>query len=139
MELAIDESAGMGVGRVIALLREAGYRVHRSFDLRSALAATPSACGCPHHGTAACDCQYAVLLVYPGQGTPITLVVHGRDGRSWLLFAEHPGYQPNPALHQALLSVLAPIVMAATGDEPMSGSPNPQSFDQSGQSSKEVM
>ena len=36
-----------------------GLTVMRSFDLRSALAGQPS-CECPHHGTAECNCQYAV-------------------------------------------------------------------------------
>ena len=110
LALAFEESGDMGMTRIIHILREAGYGVQRSFDLRSALEATLPDCGCPHHGTAACDCQYAVLLVYAEHGTPTTLVVHGRDGRFWLLFAEPSTYRPNPALQEELLTVLTPLL-----------------------------
>jgi hypothetical protein len=124
LELSIDEPGVTGVGRVTETLRAAGFRVQRSFDLRSVLEATLPDCGCPHHGTAACDCQYAVLLVYAEHGTPTTLVVHGRDGRFWLLFAEHPTYRPNPMLQQELLSVLAPILKTAVMDGSVPSSPD---------------
>lgn len=116
LELSIDEPDITGVKRVIETLRAAGFRVHRSFDLRSILEATLRDCGCPHHGTVACDCQYAVLLVYAEHGMPITLVVHGRDGHFWLLFAEHPIYRPSPALQSELLSVLTPNLKTTVTD-----------------------
>jgi hypothetical protein len=59
-------------------LDKAGFYVEQSFDLRSALALVPN-CTCPHHGTALCDCQNKVLLVYGQAKTPATLVVHGHD------------------------------------------------------------
>jgi len=137
LELAIDESGVTGVTQVTETLSAAGYRVQRSFDLRSALEATIPDCECPHHGTAACDCQYAVLLVYVDRGTPITLVVHGRDGRCWLAFVEHPSQRAEPARQQAVLSALAPILVAATDNAPVPDSPeNP--FDRNSQSLKEI-
>lgn len=138
LELAIEESGVTGAARVTEILREAGYRVQRSFDLRSALETALPDCGCPHHGTAACDCQYAVLLVYAERGTPTTLVVHGRDGRFWLVFAEHPTYRPNPALQQELRAALSPILMTPDLDEPSPGS-SETSIDQSSQPYKEVL
>ena len=110
LELAFEESGDTGVTRIIHALREVGYQVQRSFDLRSALEAALPDCGCPHHGTEACDCQYAVLLVYANGGTPTPLVVHGRDGRFWLVFAGHPTYRPNPAFQEELLTVLTPLL-----------------------------
>ena len=111
-QLAIHESGTASTLRIIDMLSQAGYRVQQSFDLGSALEFALPDCGCPHHGTAACDCHYAILLVYTDRGHPITLVIHGRDGYAWLVFAEHPTYRPNPALQEALLMVLAPILMA---------------------------
>jgi len=67
-------------------LGAAGLRVTRSFDLQSARHALrdPESCSCPHHGTAECTCQYVVLLVDAGAGSPLTLVAHGHDGMTRL-------------------------------------------------------
>jgi hypothetical protein len=51
------------VTALTATLARHGYRVERSFDLRSALDHQPD-CPCPHHGTERCTCQYVVLLIY---------------------------------------------------------------------------
>ena len=65
-------------------LGDAGFRVEQSFDLRSALNLIPN-CACPHHGTALCDCEYSVMLVYgPASSAPVTLVTHGHDDQCWL-------------------------------------------------------
>jgi hypothetical protein len=58
-----------------------GYRLERSFDLRSALH-DHSECSCPHHGTAQCTCQYVVLLAYEQASTmpPVVITAHERDG-----------------------------------------------------------
>jgi hypothetical protein len=64
-------------------LARAGLQSLETFDLQAArLAATD--CMCPHHGTADCDCQMVVLLVYGASGTPATLIVHGSDGQTWI-------------------------------------------------------
>ena len=68
-------------------LEAKGLRVYRSFDLRSALAVMPD-CGCPHHGTDQCSCQYAVLLVYGDTPSPAKVVVHGCDGQTSLSVPE---------------------------------------------------
>jgi hypothetical protein len=69
--------------RVIQVLSRRGFRVLRSFDLRSAAAQWNTVghddCLCPHHGTEQCTCQYSVLLVYGEQGGPTIVTVHGRD------------------------------------------------------------
>ncbi len=76
---------GREVASVLARAFEShGMRVYRSFDLRSALNALPE-CGCPHHGTSQCTCQYAVLLVYGDALLPMELVTHGRDGWTWIV------------------------------------------------------
>jgi hypothetical protein len=89
MELAMEEhiQAGVDCQTAVDALTEAlegdGLRVYRSFDLQAALTYLPN-CGCPHHGTAPCDCQYVVLLVYDAAALPTQIVAHGRDERTWL-------------------------------------------------------
>lgn len=69
------------VSGLTAILAQHGYRVERSFDLRSALHAHHD-CPCPHHGTDACTCQYVVLLVYDGTTLrpPALVTAHECDG-----------------------------------------------------------
>ncbi len=71
---------------VIDTLAVYGFRVARSFDLRSATAAWPAvshgACPCPYHGTEQCTCQFLVLLAYGSSGAPVVLTLHSRDGAS---------------------------------------------------------
>jgi hypothetical protein len=82
-------------------------QVATSFDLRTARA-THTECCCPHHGTAACDCQMVVLLVYGMDARPATLVLHGRDGRTYLSLANSPGQRPPRKLTAAVLAALKP-------------------------------
>ncbi|GAB4503647.1 MAG: hypothetical protein Fur0043_06390 [Anaerolineales bacterium] len=83
-------------------LRQAGLRTVQTFDLRSARHASGD-CPCPHHGTAKCDCQMAVLLVYGEKGEPVTLILHGNDGQTRLSIAAEDGAQQRSA---ELLSVV---------------------------------
>lgn len=84
-------------------LADVGFRVYRSFDLRSA-SGVDSRCACPHHGTEACDCQMVVLLVYAGQRAPATVVLHGHLGKTWMVLAE----APDAALQTTIVEALAP-------------------------------
>jgi hypothetical protein len=59
-----------------------GFQTVRTFDLQAARLAHLD-CPCPHHGTAQCNCQMVVLLVYQGNSVPVTMVVHGTDKNSW--------------------------------------------------------
>ncbi|GAB4528534.1 MAG: hypothetical protein Fur0018_14680 [Anaerolineales bacterium] len=54
------------------------WQTMRSFDLQAARLAHQH-CACPHHGTAQCDCQMVVLLLYGQTESPLTLLAHGRD------------------------------------------------------------
>ena len=88
--------ANEAVLRLTSSLSELGYQVTRSFDLQDARAElrAPEECPCPHHGSAACTCQYVVLLVnLPGEA-PATLVIHGHDNRT-LVSVERRG-DPSP-------------------------------------------
>ncbi|GAB4495973.1 MAG: hypothetical protein Fur0016_33310 [Anaerolineales bacterium] len=72
-------------------------RTVQTFDLQSARHASGD-CPCPHHGTAKCDCQMVVLLVYGKTGEPITLILHGNDGQTWLSIAEEPNQRVSSTL-----------------------------------------
>jgi hypothetical protein len=78
-------------------LTRRGFRVVRSFDLRSALAPLTAHvdCECPHHGTAKCTCQFVVLLVYGDPsaepalslskgsgGAPVVITTHSQDAQA---------------------------------------------------------
>ncbi len=69
--------------RLETLLKADGFRVYRSFDLSTALAQLPE-CRCPHHGSAQCTCQYAVILVYGEAEEPARLLLHGREKTTWV-------------------------------------------------------
>jgi hypothetical protein len=85
--LSIQHSCDEVVAGLTQTLTQHGLGVTRSFDLHSARVAYAN-CTCPHHGTALCDCQLVVLLVYEQGGGPITLLVHGRDGQTSVSLAD---------------------------------------------------
>lgn len=74
-----------------------GLVVRPSFDLQAAKSAHAD-CTCPYHGTANCDCQIVVLLVYGEQEPPITLVVHSRDEKTFLSLPESPDVREEKTL-----------------------------------------
>ncbi|HEY4690703.1 MAG TPA: hypothetical protein VIK33_15415 [Anaerolineae bacterium] len=92
------------VSVLTATLTSHGYRVERSFDLRSALH-HHSDCPCPHHGTEECSCQYVVLLVYDGTHLrpPALVTAHECDGVTRLhAEASQPGWLLETKLMAAL-------------------------------------
>lgn len=90
---------------LVKMLSVAGLHAVRSFDLRSAAALTPD-CTCPHHGTAQCDCQYMVFLVYGEQRSLATLAVHGHNGGSWVELVDRPAEHRDAGLEQTILQAL---------------------------------
>jgi hypothetical protein len=90
--LHIDRPCEQVIPELVNALQHQGWRAVISFDLQLARAGQPE-CPCPHHGTARCTCQYAVLLVYAPQQTQTgqrTITAHGRDGKVWLSLLENP-------------------------------------------------
>jgi hypothetical protein len=89
-----------------------GLSAARSFDLRSALGAH-SGCECPHHGTAQCNCQFVVLLVYsqaPLQGgeavEPVVITTHSRDNRTEARIVHDAVTLPDPRLAEEVMAAL---------------------------------
>ncbi|MFQ5401581.1 MAG: hypothetical protein ACE5E7_18540 [Anaerolineae bacterium] len=99
------------VNRAIKILQQAGYQVMRSFDLNAARA-THADCSCPHHGTALCDCQMVVLLVYGESGPPVTLTAHSRDGRTQFALVDDPAQRPSSNLENDIINLLLPAFLS---------------------------
>ena len=85
--LSIQRSCDEVAFGLAQTLEQNGLGVTRSFDLHSARTAHAD-CTCPHHGTALCDCQLVVLLVYEQGSGPVALLVHGRDGQTSVSLAD---------------------------------------------------
>ncbi len=94
---------------VMVALTRRGLYVMRSFDLQSALSAH-GGCECPHHGTAQCNCQFVVLLVYGEAAEPVVLTTHSRDGQTQARLVHDATTIPDPRLAE---DVLAAVVEAA--------------------------
>jgi hypothetical protein len=84
LECSCDEA----LRQTQAQISRAGLRALQTFDLRTTRH-TLEKCSCPYYGTEACNCQMVVLLVYGETMEPITLILHGNDGRTWVSFAEN--------------------------------------------------
>ena len=84
--LALDQPGAEVQTWVTQQLTAAGLSVVQTFDLQEARSAH-SECTCPHHGTADCDCQLVVLLVYQQDEDPSTLVIHSRDNQTRISLA----------------------------------------------------
>ncbi len=116
-EFTVNASCDEIVVSIQQVLHDAGLRVQQSFDLRSALALVPN-CACPHHGTALCDCQYNVILVYgAASSTPVTLVTHGRDEQCWLALADPPDGRVATELEVAIVLALANADLVTVGED----------------------
>lgn len=90
---------------VTALLTRQGYRVLRSFDLRSALAVHGD-CACPYHGTTHCTCQFVVLLVYSAAAGPVVITAHSYDAQTRLRLVQDALTQPDPQLARQVMAAL---------------------------------
>ncbi len=84
--LTVNQTCEQVDKSVRATLTSAGMRIVQTFDLQIARLAHPD-CSCPHHGTEQCSCQLVILLVYGKQQDPATLVLHGRDSKTWISLA----------------------------------------------------
>ncbi len=96
------------ITRATERLTQAGLKVVRSFDLQSACADRPGGV-CPHHGTAPCNCQLAVLLIYGQADAPVVLMAHGYDNQTGFSVVDIPQQRADP-------QVAAAIVAAITSD-----------------------
>jgi len=86
-------------------LTKSELRVIQTFDLYAARHALRD-CPCPHHGTSDCDCQMLVLLVFGEAVEPVTLILHGNNGQTWLSIVEAPDQKSNSKTAAAIKNAL---------------------------------
>ena len=112
-ERTLPATCEQTVSALTAALVSHGYRIERSFDLRSALD-NHGDCPCPHHGTIHCTCQYVVLLVYEvaAFSPPALVTSHECEGITRLhVDAGHPGGRLSPKLMMALDEALSAMLV----------------------------
>jgi hypothetical protein len=108
----LEQSCEETISWVTQRLEDIGFRVMVTFDLRIARISHTD-CPCPHHGTEQCNCQLNVLLVYKAGSNPVTLLVHGHDGSTWLSLVNTPQQPVDPRLEAQIrknLSIPPPLV-----------------------------
>lgn len=86
-------------------LSQVGLRFVQTFDLHTARAGLHD-CPCPNHGTEACDCQMVILLVYGDMSEPLTLILHGNNGQTWLSIADSPRQSADVSLYTVIKRAL---------------------------------
>jgi hypothetical protein len=107
--LYLRQSCEDAIPYFVNRMNQAGLYVIRTFDLHETHM-VESICSCPHHGTAQCDCQMVVLLVYGKDNKPASLVVHGHNGQTWFSLVEFLG-SINTPLESQICSILTPSVV----------------------------
>lgn len=109
-------SANRSYSEVLPWLKQrlsgAGLRVMQTFDLRRTSPLNLGSCPCPHHGTDQCDCQLIVLLVYGEEEHPVSLMLHGNDGQTWLSLVDHPGQWADAKTVAAIQHAVTPQSLA---------------------------
>ena len=109
--LSIDSSCDQALQMTKTQLSEAGLSAVQTFNLNTARLGMHNCC-CPNHGTEACDCQMIVLLVYGGVAEPVTLILHGNNGKTWISIADSASQRSDPKLVTRILRVLENVVTA---------------------------
>ena len=94
-------------------LGQTGFQAVRTFDLQAARSAHLD-CPCPHHGTAHCNCQMVVFMVYQGDSPPATLVIHGNDETSWFYLINIPQQPVGQHLEKNIQDMLSLEIDAKT-------------------------
>jgi hypothetical protein len=103
---SLNLDAEQALPLITNLLSDLGLQVLPSFDLQAARA-SQIRCKCPHHGTAQCDCQMVVLLIYGQDNQPTSMVIHGQDGKTYLSLVDNPQQRPNKGMIRRIRKALA--------------------------------
>ncbi len=117
--LLFNSDGATAAQAVTAALTRQGFRVVRTFDLRSALAAHPGPTAsrgsgnCPYHGDAPCTCQFVVLLVYGDAAEPVVVTVHSRDTPTHLQIVHDALTRPDPHLARQVMAVLIKVAVTS--------------------------
>ncbi len=103
--LEINTTCSVFVASLKEALTAEGLLVVQSFDLHSARMLHAD-CTCPNHGTDQCTCELVVLLVYRSVGGPITIVLDGRDGNTFVFATDDAGNTFRPSTIEAIGSAI---------------------------------
>ena len=109
--LAADISCEQTLLQTKSKLSQAGLSAVQTFNLHTARLGLHD-CGCPNHGSKACDCQMIVLLVYGELPEPVTLILHGNGGKTWISIADTPPQQGDPKLIASIRRALEDLIAA---------------------------
>ena len=86
-------------------LSHVGLRPIQTFNLHTARVGLRD-CPCPNHGSDECDCQMVVLLVYGKAEQPVTLILHGNDGKTWISMVNNSLQQADASTRSAIEKAL---------------------------------
>lgn len=114
--LTVDLSCDLALQAAKKKLSQNGLRALQTFDLHAARHAQQE-CRCPNHGTADCDCQMVVLMVYGEtvdvstlptvvNTSPVTLILHGSDGQTRFSIADDPSQRADRKLVASIKEAL---------------------------------
>ena len=105
----LHQPCGDAVQDFVKRMNRVGLYAMRTFDLHDTRD-RETACTCPHHGAAQCDCQMVIILVYGEDDRPVSVVVHGHNGQTWFSLVESLD-TVNPRLAAQIHGVLTPSTM----------------------------
>ena len=103
--LIVDLPCDMALQAAKKKLLQGGLRALQTFDLHTARH-TQQDYPCPHHGTADCDCQMVVLMVYGESAEPVPLILHGSDGQTRFSIADDPSQRIDKKLVASIKEAL---------------------------------
>lgn len=103
--LTVDLPCDMALQTAKKKLSQANLRALQTFDLHTARHIQQD-CPCPNHGTANCDCQMVVLMIYGETAEPVTLILHGSDGQTRFSIADDPSQRADKKLVASIKEVL---------------------------------
>lgn len=106
--MVINAQCSQLAGPLKETIDEAGLWAFQSFDLRTTRA-VHDGCTCPNHGTSECTCELIVLLVYRALGNPISLILDGRDGMTYVFLNDEDGR----IVHHATAEMIQRLVVQA--------------------------
>lgn len=105
--LTVDMPCDMALQAAKKKLSQSGLRALQTFDLHATRARhTQPDCPCPNHGTADCDCQMVILMVYGETPEPATLILHGSDGQTRFSIADDPSQRTDRRLVASIKEAL---------------------------------
>jgi hypothetical protein len=102
----LEQSCDESIAWITQQMAGLGLRVDVTFDLRLARIAHTD-CPCPNHGMVRCDCQLSVLLVHKTGSKPVTLLMHGHDGKIWLSLVNNPRRPADGRLEAMIKKIFA--------------------------------